>query len=49
MDLRVLFKTKILGGVYTRHLSEYKVLASEAPIKYHGGIALLFRDTLHHW
>ena len=48
MYLGVLFKTKIMNGVYTRHSSKYNVIVSEAPIKHQGGeVALFFRDSPH--
>ena len=37
MYLGVLFKTKIMNGVYTRCLLEYNVIMSEAPRKHQGG------------
>ena len=33
----VLFKTKIMNGVYTRCLLDYNVIVSEAPRKHQGG------------
>ena len=37
MDLWVLFKTNIMGGVYTRWSFQYNVLTYEAPINNQGG------------
>ena len=37
MDLGVLFKTKIMNGVYMRRSSDCNVIVSEAPIKHQGG------------
>ena len=42
MDLGVLSKTNITGGVYTRESLEYNMLTSEAPRKHQRGIALFF-------
>ena len=44
MDLGVLFKTKIMNGVYMRRSLDYNVIVSEAPIKHQGGVSLLFCD-----
>ena len=42
MDLRVLFKTNITGGVKMCRSSGYSVVASEVPIKHQGGESILF-------
>ena len=42
MDLRFLFNTNLVGGVYTCYLSGYNVITSEAPSKHQGGISHLF-------
>ena len=42
MDLGVLFKTKIMNGVYMRRSLDYNVIVSEAHTKHQGGVALFF-------
>jgi hypothetical protein len=39
-DIGFLLETKLTGGIYTRHLSVYDVLASNATSLSSGGIAL---------
>ena len=41
-DLGILMKTKVTDGIYTRKLSGYSVVASNAPSAHHGGIALFW-------
>jgi hypothetical protein len=45
IDLGFLVETKLTGGVYTRFLSGYNVLALEAPSAWQGGIALFWRGN----
>ena len=47
VDLGVLFKTKIVNGVYMRRSLDYNLIVSEAPIKHQGGVALFFCDYPH--
>ena len=47
MDLGVLFKTKIMNGVYMRRSLDYNVIVLAAPIKHQVGVALLFCDYPH--
>ena len=42
MDLRVLYKTNIMGSFYMRRSLDYNVLVLEAPRKHPGGVKLFF-------
>ena len=43
-DIAFLQETKVTGGIYTRHSSGYKIVASDAPSKQKGRIALAWRE-----
>ena len=43
MDLGILQETKITNGVYTRGSARYKVIATDAPSRHRGGVALFYR------
>ena len=45
MDLGILQETKIINGVYTRGSASYKVIATDAPSRHRGGVALFYRLT----
>ena len=47
MDLCILQETKLTDGVYTRRLVGYSVIATEAPSRHHGGVAIFYRSTPH--
>ena len=47
MDLDILQETKLTDGVYTRGSAGYKVIATDAPSRHRGGIALFYRLTPH--
>jgi exonuclease III len=47
VDLGVFQETKLTDGIYTRQSSGYQVIASNAPSKHQGGIALFWRDSPH--
>ena len=47
MDLGILQETKITNGVYTRGSAGYKVIATDAPSRHRGGVALFYRLTPH--
>ena len=47
MDLGILQETKLTDGVYTRRSAGYKVIATDAPSRHRGGIALFYRLTPH--
>ena len=40
MDLGILEKTKLTDGVYTRRSAGYNVIATDAPRRHRGGVAL---------
>ncbi len=42
VNLGILLETKLTGGIYTRNLSGYSVVASDAPSAHQGGIALFW-------
>ena len=44
-DLGILLETKVTDGIYTRNLSGYSVVASNAPSAHQGGIALFWRPN----
>jgi hypothetical protein len=46
VDIGFLVETKLTGGIYTRHLSGYDVLASTATLSSSGGIALFWRGNI---
>ena len=45
MDLGILQETKITNGVNTRGSAGYKVIATDAPSRHRGGVALFYRLT----
>ena len=45
MDLGILQETKITNGIYTRGSAGYKVIATDAPSRHRGGVALFYRPT----
>ena len=47
MDLGILQETKLTDGVYTRGSAGYKVIATDAPSRHHGGVTLFYRPTPH--
>ena len=46
-DLGILQETKLTYGVYTRGSAGYNVIATEAPSRHRGGVALFYRSTPH--
>jgi hypothetical protein len=46
VDIGFLVETKLTGGIYTRHLSGYDVLALTATLSSSGGIALFWRGNI---
>ena len=44
MDLGVMQETKISDGVYTRASAGYRVVATDAPSRHRGGIALFYKE-----
>ena len=47
MDLGILQETKLTDGVYTRGLAGYNVIATDAPSRHSGSVALFYRPTPH--
>ena len=45
MDARVFQETKVTDGIYTRVLARYRVVATSAPSRHRGSIALLYWDS----
>ena len=45
MDLGILQETKITNGIYTHGSAGYKVIATDAPSRHRGGVALFYRPT----
>ena len=44
LDMGIMQETKITDGVYTRTSAGYRVVATDAPIRHSGGIAMFYRD-----
>ena len=44
IDLGVFQETKCTDGVYTRASAGYRVIATDAPIRHRGGVALFYRE-----
>ena len=44
MDLGVMQETNITDSVYTRALAGYRVVATDAPSRHRGGIAMFYRE-----
>ena len=47
MDLGILQETKLTDGIYTRGSDGYSVIATDAPSRYRGGVALFYCSTPH--
>ena len=45
IDLGVFQETKCTDGIYTRASAGYRVVATEAPSRHRGGVALFYRTT----
>ena len=45
MDMGILQETKCTYGIYTRELTGYRVVATDAPSLHSGGLALLYRPS----
>ena len=45
MDLGILQETKITNGIYTRGSAGYTVIATDAPSRHRGSVALFYRPT----
>ena len=44
-DLGIFQETKCTDGIYTRDLAGYSVVATDAPIQHHGGVAVFYRPS----
>ena len=47
MDLGILQETKLTDGIYTRGSAGYSVVATDDPIRHHGGIVIFYQPALH--
>ena len=47
MDLGILQETKLPDGIYTRGSAGYSVIATDAPSRHRGGVALFYRSKPH--
>ena len=47
MDLGILQETKLTDGIYTRGSFGYSVIATDAPSRHRGGVALFYRSEPH--
>ena len=47
MDLCILQETKLTDGIYTRGLDGYSVVATDAPSRHRGGVAIFYRSEPH--
>ena len=47
MDLGILQETKLTYGVYTRGSASYSVIATDAPSRHRGGVAIFYRSEPH--
>ena len=47
MDLDILQETKLTYGIYTCGSAGYSVVATDAPSRHHGGVALFYRLAPH--
>ena len=45
MDLGIFHETKCKDGIYTRESAGYRVVATDAPSRHRGGVALLYRPS----
>ena len=47
MDLGILQETKVTDGIYTRGSAEYSGIATDAPSRHLGGVAIFYRSAPH--
>ena len=47
MELGILQETKLTDGIYTRGSAGYSVVATDAPRRHRGGVAIFYRSTPH--
>ena len=43
-DLGILQETKLTDGIYTREMAGYSVIATDAPSRHRGGVALFYHS-----
>ena len=47
MDMGIFQETKVTDGIYTRGSAGYSVVATDAPIRHCGGVAVFHRPATH--
>ena len=47
MDLGILKETKLRDGIYTRGLTGYSVIVTDAPSQHRSGVTLFYRSKPH--
>ena len=47
MDLGILQETELTDGIYTRGSDRYSVVATDAPSRHRGGVAIFHRPAPH--
>ena len=47
MDLDIFQETKVTDGIYTCGSAGYSVVATDAPIRHCGGVAVFYRTAPH--
>ena len=47
MELGIFQETMVTNGIYTRGSAGYSVVARDAPIRHHGGVAVFYRPAPH--
>ena len=47
MDLGIFQETKVTDRIYTRGSAGYSVVATDAPIRHHGGVAVFHQLAPH--
>ena len=47
MDLGIFQETKCTDDIYTRESAGYSVIATDAPIRHRGGVAVIYRPSPH--
>ena len=47
MDLGILQETKLTDGIYTRGSAGYSVVATDAPSRHRGGVAIFYHSEPH--
>ena len=47
MDLGIFQETKLTDGIYTRRSAGYSIVATDAPSRHRGGVAIFHRPAPH--